>query len=114
MTEDEFRRLALRLPEVVESSHMGHADFRVRGKIFATLAYPSDGWAMVKLSQQDQQLVLQASPTVFSRVKGAWGLRGATSVHLRAVTKTSLRDVLHAAWGNVAPKALVRREDARH
>ena len=50
MTADEFRRIALSLPEAVEIGHMGHPDFRVRKKIFATLGYPDDAWGMVKLT----------------------------------------------------------------
>ena len=49
MTPDDFRRLALSFPEAAEHAHMHHPDFRVRGKIFATLGYPHDNWAMVKL-----------------------------------------------------------------
>ena len=51
VTADAFRRLALSLPEAVEGSHMGHADFRVCGKIFATLG-PDETWGMVKLTPE--------------------------------------------------------------
>ena len=81
MTSEDFRRLALALPEAVEQSHMGHPDFRVNGKIFATL-WPDDGWGMVKLTIDDQELFMRAAPATFSPVNGAWGRRGATRVEL--------------------------------
>ena len=106
MSADEFRRLALSLPEAAEASHMDHPDFRVRGKIFATLGYPSDGWGMVKLTATDQQLLVLADPEVFVPAKGAWGRRGATTVLLRAAKKSTVREALVAAWRNTAPKTL--------
>jgi hypothetical protein len=69
----DFRKLALSLPEAVESAHMGHPDFRVRGKIFATLGYPDKGWGMVKLTMDDQELFTSLAPDAFSPVKGGWG-----------------------------------------
>ena len=108
---EQFRRLALRLPETSEESHMGHPDFRVRGKIFATLGYPKKGWAMVKLSPEQQHLFLLADPEVFIAVKGAWGRRGSTNVLLKSATKRKLEAALDAAWRNVAPKALIKQQD---
>ena len=90
MTPEGFRRLALRQPEAVESAHMNHPDFRVRGKIFATLGYPDDSWGMVRLSPIDQELFIQADPETFSPVKGAWGKGGATLVQLRTARKALL------------------------
>jgi YjbR len=90
MTRDGFRRLALSQPEAVESAHMNHPDFRVRGRIFATLGYPDDAWGMVKLSPIDQELFIQADPETFSPVKGAWGKGGATRVQLRTARKALL------------------------
>lgn len=110
MTASEFRKLALTLPESSEGSHMGHADFRVRGKIFATLGYPSEGCGMVRLTPMQQQLLVQAEPEVFVPAKGAWGSRGATTVRLRSARKLSVREALVSAWNNTAPKALVKRK----
>lgn len=107
MNAGDFRRLALELPETAEGAHMGHADFRMRGKIFATLGYPSEGWGMLKLTPVQQQLLVQAEPEVFVPAKGAWGSRGATSVRLRAARKRSVREALVSAWNNTAPRALV-------
>jgi YjbR len=91
MTPDSFRRLALDQPETSESAHMGHPDFRVRNKVFATLSYPGQGWAMVKLTPQHQASFVEAEPVVFTPVKGGWGRRGATNVHLKAARETSVR-----------------------
>ncbi len=106
MTEDDFRKIALSLPEATESAHMGHPDFRVGGKIFATLM-PEKGWAMVKLTPEEQEAFMQIAPKVFSPVNGAWGRQGATRVHLKSATKTLARDSLTAAWRFRAPKSLV-------
>lgn len=111
MTAAEFRRLALSFPETAESAHMGHPDFRVGGKIFATLGYPSAGWAMVKLMPDQQQDFVHAAPEVFVAVKGAWGRSGATNVRLKAATKADLRKALEAAWRNIAPQRIVAEFD---
>lgn len=108
MTIDDFRRLALSLPEAVESAHMDHPDFRVRNKIFATLGYPERGWAMVKVTLNQQKLLLRADPEAFLAVTGAWGRKGATTVRLHAASKATVRKALAAAWCNTAPKKLVR------
>jgi len=108
MTADEFRALALSLPEAVESSHMDHPDFRVRNKIFATLGYPDSGHGMVKLTPNQQKLVLREAPDAFVLIKGGWGKRGATQLILRNAKKAMVRKALAAAWANTAPKLLVR------
>jgi hypothetical protein len=108
MTVDDFRRLALSLPEAAESAHMDHPDFRVRGKIFATLGYPDTGWGMVKLAAAQQKRLVARDPDVFVPAAGAWGRAGATTVHLRAADKATVRRALAAAWCNTAPKALAR------
>ena len=113
MGVNEFRRMALSLPEASESRHMGHPDFRVRGKIFATLGYPSAGWGVVKLTPDQQELFVQLEPDAFVPVKGAWGLRGATSVALRTAPKGMVRKALIAAWCNTAPKSFARRFESR-
>jgi hypothetical protein len=110
MTPLQFRRLALDLPEAVESAHMGHPDFRVGGKIFATLA-PGEGWGMVQLTPDEQEAFVHAAPRVFSPVPGGWGRRGATRVSLKAATKAIARDGLTAAWRIRAPKPLLREFD---
>jgi hypothetical protein len=94
------------LPEASESAHMDHPDFRVRGKIFATLGYPDHNWGMVKLTPEQQTSLVRAEPTVFVPAKGAWGRRGSTTVHLESVGEVALSSALVAAWRNVAPKRL--------
>jgi len=106
MTAKDFRKLALSFPEAVESEHMGHPDFRVGGKIFATLGYPKEGWAMVKLAPIEQEMFVKAEPKAFVPVKGGWGRKGATNVVLKAAKKESVRRALAAAWSMTAPKKL--------
>ncbi len=106
MTANDFRRLALAQPETVENAHMDHPDFRVRGKIFATLGYPDKGWAMVKLTPEQQHCFSKAEPEVFLPIKGAWGRRGATNVNIKAAGKKILVKALREAWRNKAPKRL--------
>ena len=111
MTPNEFRRLALALPETEERAHMDHPDFRVAGKIFATLGYPEDGFAMVKLTPIEQEMLVKAQPTVFKPCNGAWGRRGATSVSLKSARKPVIRRALLAAWRLTAPKQLQHLAD---
>ena len=87
---------------------MAHPDFRVAGKIFATLRYPEAGWGMVKLSPDEQDFFVQAAPEIFIPVKGAWGKRGATTVRLEIVSKDALRDAMSAAWRGNAPRRLLK------
>jgi len=110
-TPSDFRRIALSFPEAVESAHQDHPDFRVGGKVFATLGYPEKGRGMVKLPPKEQLFFIEAEPDIFQPAKGAWGLRGATMVRLRAANKTSLRRALAAAWRNTASKQLVAQFD---
>ena len=108
MTPNEFRELALNFPEAIESAHMRHPDFRVGGKIFATLGYPDEDSAMVKLSADDQQEFVRTSPGILTPVKGAWGRQGATNIYLPAATREIVREALTAAWRNIAPKRLLK------
>lgn len=110
MTADEFRSLALSLPEAVEAAHMGHPDFRVRGKIFATLG-PDADWGMVKLTPAQQAAFVRTEPAVFAPIKGAWGKRGCTRVALASADDASVRQALIAAWRNTAPKRLANALD---
>ena len=108
MTLEGFRRLALSMPEASEEAHMGHPDFRVRGRIFATLCYPDENWGMVSLTPEQQEAFVSAEPEVFVPVKGGWGRRGATNVRLRPAKTRSLRVALATAWRNVAPRQLLQ------
>src|SRR6266436_4838792 len=101
-TPADFRRLALSLPETEERKHMNHPDFRVAGKIFATLAYPNKQFAMVKLTPIQQEDFVQAHPAAFKPVSGAWGRKGCTSVLLARANNRALKEALLAAWRNHA------------
>src|SRR6266704_5930584 len=107
MTVREFRSIARSLPQVSEAAHIGHPDFRVGGRIFATLGYPRSGWGMVKLTREQQELFVRAQPGAFVPVKGAWGRAGATNVRLPAAKEGAVREALMIAWRNRAPKRLV-------
>lgn len=109
MTAAEFRRMASSLPEVVEGSHMGHADFRVGGKIFATLGYPSDQYGVVMVTPQDQDLLIRDHPKTFAPAPGKWGASGNTTVLLRGASKQAVAAALEAAWQKRAPKRLIQR-----
>jgi hypothetical protein len=110
VTADEFRSLALSLPEASEDAHMGHPDFRVRGKIFATLG-PAEEWGMVKLTPDQQASFVHTEPDVFQPFNGAWGRRGCTRVCLEAAQELTVRQALIAAWRNTAPKRLAQDYD---
>jgi hypothetical protein len=107
MTATDFRRIALSLPEAEESAHMSHPDFRVGGKIFATLGYPDDDHGMVILPPEEQARFVQTYPKVFTPAKGAWGKRGSTAVNLTAVDKATLKRAMEIAWRQRAPKDLL-------
>ena len=102
MTPAQFRRLALGLPEAVESSHFSHPDFRVRNRVFATLGYPDPRCGMVRLTPEQQKELVRAAPESFRPAAGAWGRSGSTIVLLSAIDMASIRPVLQAAWENIA------------
>jgi len=108
MTPNEFRELALSFPEAIESAHMRHPDFRVGGKIFATLGYPDKDSATVKLTREEQREFVRSDDSVFKPVKGAWGRQGSTNVYLPAAKIDIVREALTAAWRNTAPKRLLK------
>jgi len=109
MTAAEFRRLALSFPETEESSHMNHPDFRVGGKIFATLGYPDESRGMVKLFPDQQAEFIAADPKMFAPVKGGWGKQGCTQVLLKAATQERAREALTTAWERAAPRAATEK-----
>lgn len=107
MTADEFRAIALSLPEAVEAEHMNHPDFRVGGKIFATLG-PAPDRAMVKLRPEQQATFVESDPDCFSSSSGAWGRQGCTNLSLPAAQEIPIRHALSLAWSNSAPRRLLR------
>ena len=97
MTAKGFRRLALGLEGVVEAEHMNHPDFRVGGKIFATLQNGLKK-GMVALSPEEQARFIEDAPTMFEPCAGAWGRGGATSVLLAAADEEIVGEALTLAW----------------
>lgn len=108
MTPDEFREIALSFPETEERSHMDHPDFRVGGKIFATLGYPDGSHGMAALTPTQQQDFLRMEPASFKPAAGKWGEGGATIITLEHANEASVREALSLAWHNTAPKKLQR------
>jgi len=106
ITQAEYRALALSLPEAVESSHFETADFRVRNKIFATLR-ENTGRAVVKLTPDEQRLLVETMPDMLAPIAGGWGQKGWTGLDLDAASEDEALHVLKIAWRNVAPKKLL-------
>jgi hypothetical protein len=106
MTVEQFRALALSLPDAVESAHMNHPDFRIAGKIFASIA-PDGVRGMVKLTAEQQSLFVRTEADVFESVNGVWGKRGATYIDLESASEASVLQALSAAWRNTAPPRLL-------
>ena len=98
MTPDDFRRVALSFPEAEEREHMKHPDFRVNGRIFATMSYPTIEYGMIKLSPEQQQTYVTGYPTMFVPVGGAWGAKGCTHVLLAQAKATPVRSAMAEAW----------------
>lgn len=112
MTAKEFRKLALSFPEAIESSHFSHPDFRIRGKIFATL-YPDENHGVLMLTPDTQRDAIGRNPTAFSPAAGAWGRRGNTVVLLSAIRTTAIREWMEIAWRKVAPKNVSKLKSQR-
>ena len=100
MTAAEFRRMALSLPDAIEAAHMGHPDFRVAGKIFATMGYPNRTFAMVQLTPEQQELFVRTEPKTFQPVPGGWGRKGSTHVLLKTAKNTAVGEALKVAHSN--------------
>lgn len=98
MTPEDFRRLALELPGAEEGSHMGAADFRVGGRIFATLAMVAQGYGNLMLTLELQRELLANAPELYLPVHGGWGRMGITHIRLARATEAELGDALHMAW----------------
>jgi hypothetical protein len=107
VTAADFRRIALSMPEAVESSHFGNADFRVGGKIFATLALEKEGYGVLLLTPEQQAGMVEDEPAIFSPVPGGWGRKGSTRVKLAKVPPDILHAALRTAWRRKAPKRVL-------
>lgn len=122
MKASEFRKLALAMPLASEGEHMGHADFRAAGKIFASLPPGPGGvkrgkggkegkgeWGMVALPPREQAALVREHPGVFVPAAGAWGRRGYTYVALGEVDRRVMKRAVEMAWRNIVPER-VREE----
>jgi len=98
MTPDDFRRIALSLPGAEEGSHMGAIDFRVGGRIFATLAAVELGYGNLMLTPEVQAGFIADRPDLFLPVNGGWGRMGATHLRLPSATDDVVEGALRAAW----------------
>ena len=104
MTPTGFRRIALGLKDAVEQAHHGHPDFRMGGRIFATLGYPDNKWGMVVLTPDQQRRFVRDHPGVFVPAAGAWGDQGSTTVRLDRIDEEALGEALTLAWRNAIEK----------
>lgn len=107
MNAEEFRTIALSLPDAEERSHMDHPDFRVDGKIFATLGYPNAEYGMARLTPTQQQEFLRISPA-FKPAAGKWGDAGATIISLADADEGDVSSALSTAWKNLQEEARKR------
>jgi hypothetical protein len=98
MDAEDFRRIALSLDGAEESSHMGAPDFRVGGRIFATLASQTQGYGNLMLVPEQQAEFVKELPKVFLPIAGGWGRMGATHIRLAAANEDLLSGALRAAW----------------
>jgi hypothetical protein len=98
MDAEDFRRIALSLPGAEESSHMGAPDFRVGGRIFATLASQKQGYGNLMLNPEQQAAFVAELPEVFLPIAGGWGRSGATHIRLAAANEDVLAGALRTAW----------------
>jgi hypothetical protein len=108
ITARDFRRIALGMKDAIEGAHMGHPDFRVNGRIFATL-HADNEWGMVKLTPDQQERFLREVPKAFKPESGAWGRQGCTAVRLDAVDEDTLGEALTLAWQNTSRSGVARR-----
>lgn len=119
MDADDFRRIALSLEGAEESSHMGKLDFRVGGRIFATLASEDQGYGNLMLTPEQQAEFVEELPEVFAPISGGWGRMGMTHIRLAATNEDVLADALGTAWrlcieGNARTGKRKRESVVRH
>lgn len=120
MNANDFRRIALSFPGAEEGSHMGHADFRVGGRIFATLASQHQGYGNLRLTLEQQAAFVEELPEVFLPIPGGWGRMGMTHIRFEQASEDVLRGALQAAWklrvdrsAKAAKEPLPRSKSAR-
>jgi len=109
LTHNDFRRIALALSGAVEGAHMGHPDFRLQNRIFATI-HTDPRHGMVKLTPEQQQGFVRDFPKVFAPESGAWGRGGSTRVIFSEADEELVGEVMTLAWQNVINAPTARRE----
>jgi hypothetical protein len=110
---DLFRRLALQLPGAAESAHMGHPDFRLNDRIFATLSAQEKGYGVLKLTPEQQQAFITEQSQSFSPVQGGWGRMGMTFIHLDHADEALIAGALSTAYHNLQKKQSVKKSDKK-
>ncbi|MBZ9656291.1 MmcQ/YjbR family DNA-binding protein [Phyllobacterium lublinensis] len=108
MKLETFAEMALSFPETIQASHLGTTDFRVNGKIFATLR-PEKHRGVLSLTREDQALLRETSADMFEPVPGSWGEKGWTLVILQNADPEAVRHAMAMAWKKAAPKSLSAR-----
>jgi hypothetical protein len=98
MKAQDFRRIALSLEGVEEGSHMGAADFRVGGRIFATLASQNQGYGNLMLTPEIRAQFVAEAPDIFLPIPGGWGRMGSTHIRLSEASEDVLAGALQTAW----------------
>ena len=108
MTANGFRRIALGMSGAVEDAHMGHPDFRVGGRIFATI-HGDQQFGMVKLTPDQQQQFVREHPDTFAPESGAWGRQGCTRVRLKGADDDAVGEAMTRTWQNTVAREPVKR-----
>lgn len=109
MTAEDFRRIALSMPEATAAAHQGHPEFRIAGKIFANLSLEEEGYGVLFLDESQQSELLKTAPDIFSPLPGGLGRKGSTRVFLASITQEALEEAMRNAWKKRAPKELIGR-----
>jgi hypothetical protein len=109
LTHKDFRRIALGMKGAEEGAHMGHPDFRVNGRIFATL-HEDLRFGMVKLTPEEQERFMQEDAASFAPEAGAWGRAGCTRVRIESVDEDTLGEAMTLAWQNGMAKSKPARK----
>jgi hypothetical protein len=68
---------------------------------------------MVKLTAEQQSMLVEAEPEIFRPVPGGWGKRGSTNVRLARADRATLLSALTLAWTNAAPKPPSRKSPSK-
>jgi len=104
MNAKDFKRIALSLEGAEEGSHMGAIDFRVGGRIFATLAHVKQGYGNLMLTPEQQAAFVHELPEAFLPIAGGWGRMGMTHIRLAEANEDVMMGALRTAWQNRVAK----------